>query len=385
MIITSFDIGIRNLSYCILEYFPNNESGNQFLIYDWNVVNLLDDKPENKTTKTKTITKTEGCEFILESGKNKGKVCGREIYAHFQTTSLCKKHKNTKAYKDKEHLMKRVYNQKNITIFELSKMIVNKLDKIDFSKSDEVIFESQPSKNPKMKNLSFLLFNYFVMRYVAVDSNELKEKFKNISYVNAKNKLKVYDGPYVECKLKNQYSRNKFYGKVYCEYLIRKQEEKVNFFNSFKKRDDLADSFLQGVWYLMKNLKTSTSIDIPCQIPYSIEEEDSSPCPPFPSSSGKMKLNEIANSQVSKDIMIDRLINKYRNLKRGRNITQKQQSNGRFTLGNIKYIMNHYHINNEDKLIAFYNRTDINSNIKSGLRNSLEYYFSTRFTSIFDI
>ena len=78
-------------------------------------------------------------------------------------------------------------------------------------------------------------------------------KVKKVIFVNPRNKLEVYDGPYVQCNLKGQYARNKFYGKVYCRYIIRNQPSDIKLFESHKKKDDLADSFLQGVWFLCKN------------------------------------------------------------------------------------------------------------------------------------
>jgi hypothetical protein len=39
--VISFDIGIKNMAYCIFDISP----GNPITIHDWNVLNLLDDAP----------------------------------------------------------------------------------------------------------------------------------------------------------------------------------------------------------------------------------------------------------------------------------------------------------------------------------------------------
>ena len=241
-IVTSFDIGIKNLAYCSMEYMPSKPPGDQFLIHDWNVLNLLEDEG--------TINKN--CQAVFKTGIKSGKTCPNK--AHFYTVntdgekiSVCRTH--SKSYSPDQ--LKRVFTCANISIFELASLAVKELDKIDFTNSDEIIIESQPNKNPVMKNLSMMILNYFVLRYVV----EKGAKIQDITFISAKNKLKVYDGPYVECKLKNQYSRNKFYGKIYCRHMIRGNSKWLNFFEAHKKKDDLADSALMLIWYLMNNYR----------------------------------------------------------------------------------------------------------------------------------
>jgi hypothetical protein len=279
--------------------------------------------------------------------------------------------------------------------------MVKALDQIDFSLSHEIILESQPSKNPKMKNLSMMLFDYFVIRYMA-ETDEATRCLEDVQFVSSHGKLTVYDGPYIECHIKNQHSRNKFYGKAYCQYLIRYNPEKLHFFNGFKKRDDLADSFLQGAWYLINGykgkrkhttdeeppvqppvqrtlvddptdepvaspvtspvaspvaspphlkliLKTKLQPPPPTQ-PHLSSPTQPSPLPPLPPPVkihiklkpklvGKELLEHIKTSDTTLKIKIDYNLNRYHQIKRG---VRPRKDIRRYTLSNIKYIMEHH-------------------------------------------
>lgn len=362
-IITSFDIGIRNLAYCVLEYCPQNIAGNQFKIHDWNVIDLLKNDQKNRK-----------CQITYQSGQKKGHVC--EKLAHYtvmenEPSLVCKTH--AKTYNDTQ--LKRFYTVANTSMFELVRLAVNELDKIDFSHSQEVIIESQPSKNPKMKNFSMALLNYFIIRYVA-EKDENKQTIKDIKFISSRNKLTVYDGPYVECKLKDQHARNKFYGKVYCKYLIRYNQEKLDFIENFKKKDDLADSFLQGAWYLINGFRykdqptnevnednvdthadtcISANSDPDVNVSHDVKKNKIH-LKLKKKLVGKELLENIRNNESTHRIKMDYNINKYKKLRRG---SKPLTNTNKYTLSNIKYIMDH-HLYDES------NHT---------LQSSLKYYF----------
>lgn len=74
--------------------------------------------------------------------------------------------------------------------------------------------------------------------------------------INARNKLKAYKGPKVECDIKDRYKKTKFLGIEYCKYMINdslQDEQWIQLFTNSKKKDDLADSYLQGI-YVLNNL-----------------------------------------------------------------------------------------------------------------------------------
>ena len=93
-----------------------------------------------------------------------------------------------------------------------------------------------------MKTIQGMLVQYFVMCQVNV---------KNIEFISASNKLKDCD-----IKDKTKYSDRKKLGISKCLETISTDHrfiEKVEYFNGHKKKDDLADSFLQGMWFINNN------------------------------------------------------------------------------------------------------------------------------------
>jgi hypothetical protein len=350
-----------------MSYQPDNTSGNQFKIYDWNVIDILDVKDDIKKI----------CQINIKSGQKSGQSCQQK--AHYYVTgidgkiiSICKTH--SKSY-DKQKLT-RIYTVANISQYELARLAVNKLDKINFGISNEVIFESQPKKAAAMKNFSMMLFNYFIIRYIAEKPAHL-QTLNDVKFVSSRNKLTVYDGPYIECKLKKQHSRNKFYAKEYCKYLLRGNQEKLQFFDKFKKKDDLADSFLQGVWYLMSNYSNPNKVKL--QLIDNKNKTDNNIVKPKitlkPQLIGKDKLISIKENETTKKIKKDYNLNKYKNLKRG---YKPRESDKKYTLSNIKYIVEKNQLTTNEKLQSFANHDPmLMPAIKSYFGDSNNFILST--------
>ena len=73
-----------------------------------------------------------------------------------------------------------------------------------------VIIENQPSmKNPTMKTIQIILYSYFLINGMKNNDSPIEK----IVFQSPMNKLKVYKGPPIECKLKSKYSQRKFSGK----------------------------------------------------------------------------------------------------------------------------------------------------------------------------
>ena len=76
--------------------------------------------------------------------------------------------------------------------------------------------------------------------------------------INARNKLKVYKGPDIitpyDNDKKNKYKQNKYLAIKYCKYMIENNEKIdktfIELYDSSKKKDDLSDSYLQGIYYI---------------------------------------------------------------------------------------------------------------------------------------
>lgn len=373
MIIASFDIGIKNLAYCIMEYQPHRLPGDKFKIYKWDVLDLLDIDSDKVLKITNKKVKT--CQIKYKSGQKMGKLCANKPYYRVREASgevigICKVHSRSR---DQDQIQ-RHYTVANTTHFELAKLSIPQLDEIDFSMCDRIILESQPHQ--KMKNFSMMLFNYFVIRYV-VDKKESEHNIKDVCFISSKNKLTVYDGPFIPCKLKTQYTRNKFYGKAYCRYMIRENREKLAFFDTFKKKDDLADSYLQGAWYLMYNwgdklsqapllkldkpklkLKLKTKSDLIAD-PVDPDVFSKPKLKLKPKLIGREHLEKIKRNKTNMRIIYDTNYNRYCNLRRG---YRPKKSQKRYSLSNIKY---------------FYTRKNFNSVVKSDwkLSSAIKFYF----------
>lgn len=226
MKILSWDVGIINLSYCIIEV---NKENKETKIIKWGIINLID-YPEMK----------KNMNLVFE----------------------------------------------NIPL---------KLNQNDFLLDvDAVVIENQPSlKNPKMKSIQMIVYSYFLMYGKIL--NKTDKKIKYIDFCNASNKLKVYKGPkicledlkkkkksvdnnssikdfVIEEKKEEQeisieikdnktkklsYTDKKKMAVEHVKYFLKENNdiENLNFFNDHKKKDDLADSYLQCLYIINQKFK----------------------------------------------------------------------------------------------------------------------------------
>ena len=219
----SFDIGIKNLAYCIV-----NDKNK---IEDWGIINIVDEQPIYKCT---------------EINKNKNKCNFKAIYKNKNNQFCCNKHYqllNDKSYKKIKNI-----NVNKIELDILGESLLKKIkNKQNFKDCEYIILENQPVlKNPKMKSIQMILYTYFLM--LKIEYN----KIKSIKMFLPKNKLKIYDGPKLEILSKNKYDNRKKQSIVITDYFLEKYKEnemKLLLKNS-KKKDDLCDSYLQGLCFI---------------------------------------------------------------------------------------------------------------------------------------
>jgi len=232
-----WDIGIKNLAYCIIEQLEDSTE----IIKELEIINLIDDP----------IIYT--CSCFNKNGKNcKSKATyfnkiNEKIY-------YCNKHYNLLSTKEKKDV-KSIKPPKKCSKYSLEELGLRLFKALDnksiFSECEYVIIENQPVlKNPTMKSIQIMLYSYFLIK---------NKNMKLIKLVNASNKLKVYKDKIPESdkeiidKIKDKYRKNKMTAILHASLMI-KDNEKLDYFNSHKKKDDLADAFLMTK-YLINKLK----------------------------------------------------------------------------------------------------------------------------------
>lgn len=226
MKILSFDVGIKNLAYCII-------NSDNVIIEDWGILNISCDPKCNHTLKNDKI-----CD------KTAKKCTDDNIF-------LCSSHCKLKKYN--EIKLKNVPKIKN-PMLSLGKNIVKELNsKKPFLDVDIVCIENQPAlKNPTMKSVQMIIYSYFLINGVCSDKS-----IYDIQMINARNKLKVYNGPKIDCDIKDKYKKNKYLAVQYCEYMINNNkyidDKFIKLYSESVKKDDLSDCYLQGIYFFMNN------------------------------------------------------------------------------------------------------------------------------------
>lgn len=238
--ILSFDVGIKNLAYCLVFF----DEENKHTIQEWGVIDIMESFMEKAL---KCSVNKKGClcnsEAIL-SVKTDSKLIG------FCKKKTCQAIANS-TYSKKELKKVKPTNTKSLSTLELTSEMVSKLKKMpNLLNCDIVVIENQPVlKNPTMKSIQMVLYSYFLIYGYTVHDSPIK----NIALFNAGRKLDIYDGPKIEgIKDSSTYAGRKKLSIAYTQYFLKENKEKLDFFNKNKKKDDLADSYLQCLTYYKK-------------------------------------------------------------------------------------------------------------------------------------
>jgi len=267
MLILSIDVGIKNLAYCILE----TNSGQSFSIVKWDVINLCQEDPIcgaivkqsicNKKASYKKqylcFCKTHAKKSIYHlpekstSGQSLRKLSIDKLTDIAQINNIDVsgiKHTKTAFLSTilpamKEMTLERIKktSASGMGLVHIGIAIESELDKhIPLGGIQQIIIENQLSPlASRMKTIQGMLAQYFIMRGQ-----------KNIVFVSATNKLRAF---MKNCTKKPTYAERKTLGIQYTNAILSSQplnNRWCSFVGSHKKKDDLADAFLQGLWYL---------------------------------------------------------------------------------------------------------------------------------------
>lgn len=246
--VLSWDIGLKNLSYCVLERNNKNREEDQtqtkhgYYIRDWGLINLYEDEKE--------------VVHYCQERTKKGSICNKKAKFIKGDKFYCKVHKNENSSAIKKGKKKRR------TPFEYAKRIKRALDeKPELQDVNYVIIENQPvNLNPIMKSVQIILLSYFSFLH------ESSPILLSVSNVNAKQKEKlpendtdwvgsIYEQKVRACfdRIKDRYRRRKILCLEYAKLCLHDAPEYLSYLENHTKQDDLTDCFLQATDWFLRN------------------------------------------------------------------------------------------------------------------------------------
>jgi hypothetical protein len=272
MYILSIDVGIKNLAYVVLEV---NQVNNTCSVSKWDVISLLSEDGSknrecmgfNKKGKCKCKSKAQYFKNNMYYCKKHARACS-EFHIPCQQTSF-KVIKNKKLSAIKEFcesygIDTELCKFKDSYVYAIKKYIddnffekiveqnANDADLVSIGRNmnhlfnqlftgitfDVVCIENQisPIAN-RMKTIQGMISQYFIMK-----------DCKKIAFISSSNKLKDF----IKGK-KTTYSERKKMGIDVTRTLLDEYGETgkwLKHFDSHKKKDDLADCYLQGMYYM---------------------------------------------------------------------------------------------------------------------------------------
>jgi len=228
MKVLSIDIGLKHLAHCLLDTTLPNP------IMDWQVIDLTE-------------------RFCS---------CGAKAEVQLNHLVKCKRHANVAAHglvqciaqcteaglplgtldEMKRTLTKHTKKMDVMSVEDVSKSIIRNYDTLPTI--EVVLVENQIGPlASKMKMIQGMVIQYWVSRHAKIEC------------ISACNKLKLFHVG------KTTYAERKKLSIQHTLSILESNEMDTTSFIKHKKKDDLADTFLQGIWYLhncgILNIKSS--------------------------------------------------------------------------------------------------------------------------------
>jgi len=252
MKLVSFDVGLRNLAYCVLE----GTNRTNVRIVDWNIIDILGEqqglenprchkcassatwkhategtlactrhKPKQKKKVTKVEINKQTPDELRQEIQRLGLTCPTNRKSDMVTLLYRHARQNT--------WLRCVKSAFSGSVIDLAPAIVQSLDRRinSWSGATKICFENQPDR--RMFAVQGMLHMYFCCRGFTCEGVSATHKLNNI--VTVDDRVDSYKG-------------RKKTGIVHAQELVPR--EWVEHMMKHPKKDDLADSFLQGLWVM---------------------------------------------------------------------------------------------------------------------------------------
>lgn len=256
--ILTFDIGIKNLAYCICHTDKNIQEN--LRIIDWNVIdfsfkNKLCNhiKPKNKLCNKKAMFYNNNDEYLC---KEHGEFTKKLDLSKFKSFKRISKNDDLKDTFNKT--IDRLLTKLN-DLYQILIRPYDMCDSLKFMNNINIYIENQPAlKNPIMKSISIVLYSFFKMK--KLENNNL---INNIDFINASNKTK---DTFLKKIMSEEnipeiinYKDRKQFAIELVNNIIKNINQKdvlnlinINNYDITNKKDDLADTFVYVLYSLYK-------------------------------------------------------------------------------------------------------------------------------------
>jgi hypothetical protein len=301
MKVISFDIGIKNMAYCVLSSTQCADA--PITIHDWNVLSMIEESApivfpcncmisgKNKKIEPKMCSKAAKyskfdqyfCDrhaknykqYIIPTKKHSAAFIKKQKVPDL--VALCNTHmlllnRDAKTLKKDQliEILSGFYKQICFDpIVTLKSKNANEIDLIHIGKSIKRLFDQLPDIDTitnvlienqispianRMKTIQGMLAQYFIMKndnihIDFVSSSHKLNQFKQIATIRGPTSADASHGE--SGKTNPHYKAHKSDGITYCQEILEKNAALThwNLSMNTRKKDDLADAFLQGMWY----------------------------------------------------------------------------------------------------------------------------------------